>query len=321
MGTLLDTDDMPAQDRLAAITEAVHAAAAPHHVIAEPGQPIRARFEAWDFGGAGIYRIVRSSGIRMVRTAPQIRRGPSPAFVVALRERGVAYRNCGEVQDRIEPGQLFAVDMNAPFDIGWRRTGAHTALMVPLDALAMSAETVRRGVGNLPASPLYSVMSGFIASMVASADELGADAAGREIAAACTEMVRALLASAVGKGAADGGAIPAELLLTQIREYIRANLADPELGAESIARAHSISLRQLYKLCASAGVSLEQSIIANRLERVRAELSSPAHSHLSIASVAGRWGFRDPSHFARRFRAAYGITPREWRQASGTGAR
>ncbi len=32
-----------------------------------------------------------------------------------------------------------------------------------------------------------------------------------------------------------------------------------------------------------------------------------------VAAVARRWGFPDPSWFARRLRAAYGVSPREWR--------
>jgi AraC-like DNA-binding protein len=30
--------------------------------------------------------------------------------------------------------------------------------------------------------------------------------------------------------------------------------------------------------------------------------------------IAQRWGFSNPTHFSRRFRATYGISPRDWRQ-------
>ncbi|MFF5635847.1 helix-turn-helix transcriptional regulator [Streptomyces sp. NPDC012825] len=33
----------------------------------------------------------------------------------------------------------------------------------------------------------------------------------------------------------------------------------------------------------------------------------------AVERVARAWGFSTPSHFSRRFKAAYGVTPRQWR--------
>ena len=33
-----------------------------------------------------------------------------------------------------------------------------------------------------------------------------------------------------------------------------------------------------------------------------------------ISTIARRWGFRDHGHFTRRFKATYGLTPRDWRR-------
>ncbi|MEV7082993.1 helix-turn-helix domain-containing protein [Streptomyces sp. NPDC093516] len=74
-------------------------------------------------------------------------------------------------------------------------------------------------------------------------------------------------------------------------------------------------MRALYRLCARAGLSLEQWIIEQRLEGARSTLLSPAGRTRTVASVARAWGFTDPSHFTRRFRAAYGVTPRRLRAA------
>lgn len=38
------------------------------------------------------------------------------------------------------------------------------------------------------------------------------------------------------------------------------------------------------------------------------------HRHRPIATAARRWGFSDPTHFTRRFRAACAVTPGEWRR-------
>jgi len=90
--------------------------------------------------------------------------------------------------------------------------------------------------------------------------------------------------------------------------------ADPDLQPSTIAAAHHISLRYLYKLCAQADFSLEQWIIGERLQGARDELTRPESRQRTIAMVARRWGFSAPTHFSRRFRTAYGLTPSEWRR-------
>ncbi len=101
-----------------------------------------------------------------------------------------------------------------------------------------------------------------------------------------------------------------------MRVYAAQHLFDPDLTPGAIARAHNVSLRQLYKAFAEAGLSLEQDIVTRRLEAARARLASAAGRRRSIAATARATGFRDASHFARRFRAAYGMTPREWQRRS-----
>jgi AraC-like DNA-binding protein len=101
--------------------------------------------------------------------------------------------------------------------------------------------------------------------------------------------------------------------------YARAHLTDADLGPQRMAAAHNVSLRRLYSEFAGAGMHLEQWLITERLELARAQLVSPAGRHRSIAGVARGCGFADPSHFARRFRQAYGLTPREWQRESASG--
>jgi AraC-like DNA-binding protein len=56
-----------------------------------------------------------------------------------------------------------------------------------------------------------------------------------------------------------------------------------------------------------------QWIIAQRLEGARHELSQKT-SRRNISAICYGWGFSDFTHFCRRFRAAYGMSPGEWRQ-------
>ena len=47
------------------------------------------------------------------------------------------------------------------------------------------------------------------------------------------------------------------------------------------------------------------------------QLASPAGRRRPIAAVARAHGFADPSHVTRRFRQAYGLTPRDWQRLTG----
>ncbi|MFC9996282.1 helix-turn-helix domain-containing protein [Nocardia sp. NPDC127526] len=314
MVVVLDTDAVDPDLRADAMEETVRMVSVPQHVVPTDDR-LEARVDLWDLGTAGIYRI-RATGLHFMRTMRQVRRAPSPILAVAVRQTGTMRRQFGDVRETIRQGALFVMDFNVPYEVDWHGAGEHALLMVPLDQLAIPSQMIRIGAARPQASPLYRLVTGHISELTAMADQVAGDPAAREIGSACVELVRALMASAAGSDNCDGAAVPSEILLTRIRQFIRDNLSDPRLGAPMIARAHNVSVRYLYKLCGSADLRLEQWIIQERLEQVRRELARPENSRRSISAIAGKWGFQDPSHFARRFRAAYGMRPRDWRQAS-----
>ncbi|MGW6798351.1 helix-turn-helix domain-containing protein [Streptomyces sp. NPDC055039] len=102
-------------------------------------------------------------------------------------------------------------------------------------------------------------------------------------------------------------------LRTRINTYIEQHLADPDLTPQTIADAHHISLRHLQQLLAEDDTSPAAWLRHRRLERCRFDLADPRLYARPIRAVAARWGFTDPAHFSRLFRAAYGIPPRDYR--------
>ena len=110
--------------------------------------------------------------------------------------------------------------------------------------------------------------------------------------------------------AAEAGAASLEL---RILAAARNHLADPELTAAQIAHELHVSERHLYKTLATAGVSLAQWIRDQRLTAARADLVDPLDRRTTIAAIARRRGFSNPSSFGRAFREAYGMSPGEWR--------
>ncbi len=58
---------------------------------------------------------------------------------------------------------------------------------------------------------------------------------------------------------------------------------------------------------------------SGRLERCRSALEDPLQAHRMIGEIAFSWGFSDHSHFTRRFRAEFGMTPGDCRRAAAGG--
>ncbi|MGQ4596573.1 helix-turn-helix domain-containing protein [Nocardia sp. R6R-6] len=315
MTVVFNSDTIAPHQRMDAVATAMQEASVPSHVVLDgPAERVHATFDLWQFGEASIFRA-RTSGIQLVRTPKQVRSSPAPVLAVAVQQAGDGRSEQGGVERVVRPGELHVMDLNAPYDFGWRGDGASTCLLAPLDQLGLPAELISQAARRVQDSPHYRLVANHIVQLTADADALSADPAAALSGCASIELIRGLLLSA---GSDDAGAVvpSSDILLSRIRAYVRRNLADPGLGAEHIAKAHNMSVRQLYKICAHAEYRLEQWIISQRLAQVRADLTNRDHRHRTISTIARRWGFRDPSHFARRFRAAYGISPREWRRVA-----
>jgi AraC-like DNA-binding protein len=99
-------------------------------------------------------------------------------------------------------------------------------------------------------------------------------------------------------------------LLSDIKSFIRQNLADPELSPAAVAAAHHISTRSLQRLFESQDTTVTEWIRSHRLERCRRDLVDPRLRDEPIGLIAKRWGFQDAAYFSRVFRAAYGVSPR-----------
>jgi AraC-like DNA-binding protein len=99
----------------------------------------------------------------------------------------------------------------------------------------------------------------------------------------------------------------------QCEAYIRSHLAEVELDPESIAAAASISVRSLHRVFKDGNKTVGEVIREARLAASRAMLADPGKTHLSIAEIAYRTGFRTQAHFANAFKKRYGFAASEWR--------
>ncbi|ETD32498.1 AraC family transcriptional regulator [Williamsia sp. D3] len=264
----------------------------------------------WPLGdGAGLmrlrYRALAVSNAHHVKTDPNHR---LISMAVLAPGDWTLTRPRTDVPHRADRPTLVIIDQSDPFDFRGHGSGSATVLYTTYPRLTLSVETVHRGLHQLnPDLPLYPLMLNHLLQLGVIATTAGNVLP--DLAASTVSLMRSLLLSA-----ADGSPTPdpTDTLVQEITRYIHEHLYAPELSADSIAAAHSISARQLYKIWPATNGPLAGYIIGCRLEQAcRTLLAEPG---LSIAAIAQKHGFTQTTHFSHRFRRTYGVSPTQWRQ-------
>ncbi|WP_158258454.1 AraC-like ligand-binding domain-containing protein [Rhodopila globiformis] len=105
------------------------------------------------------------------------------------------------------------------------------------------------------------------------------------------------------------------LAAMNVRAAVESRLADPALDPDTVAAAAGISIRYANAALAQEGTSIGRLIQERRLARCRRALEDPLQAHRTVSEIAYGWGFSDMTHFGRRFRAAFGLLPSDYRRA------
>ena len=216
----------------------------------------------------------------------------------------------------LRPGDLAICDMTRPMCLGLpgRAATQVMALLVPRALVPVPAEDVARstavrlsGQGGTPA-----LASALLERLAGHVEEYGA-ANGVRISTAVIDLIGAMLAGRIDEPALLSADRRRSVLLQHIYAHIEDRLSAPHLTPKSIAAAHHISVRYLHKLFESEGSTVAEWIRTQRLARCRRDLSDPSLQHCTVSAIGASWGFSDPTHFGRVFRAAHGMSPREYR--------
>jgi AraC-like DNA-binding protein len=131
---------------------------------------------------------------------------------------------------------------------------------------------------------------------------------------AFVELIRA---AACSSGNAEEGFKPAPHYVAACR-FIRRQLSDPALTPAAVAEHVEMSTRNLARLFARQGTTIDRTIWSERLLAARRDLVDPRLQECSITEVALSWAFSDSAHFSRRFSSAFGISPAAYRAANLT---
>ncbi|WP_238017259.1 AraC family transcriptional regulator [Dactylosporangium sp. AC04546] len=307
MTVLVDTRSLSAADSADAILDAlVSAQSVPTTVVI--GQGAQSVIEGWQFSaGVNLLNTMTSAALYMKRTTRQLRVAAPERISLAVNLRGTC-QSAHVDREVLQENDLQLLDLTSVYEARWTGPNAAVGFLADYTDLGLPVDLVRAAVPGLHSSPLYGLTLQHLQDLPGIARRTPPGPALSMLGAGTVDLVRALVASIVPDNP-HSRAGRAESLRTVVLAYIDANLHDPALTLERVASQHGISRRYLYKLFEGEAESPAEAIMRRRLEGARRDLAG--HRTL-VAAVARRWGFTDPRHFARRFRAAYGVAPSDW---------
>ncbi len=243
-------------------------------------------------------------------------RGGDPEWIeVMLQLRG----RCAVAQDDrhaiVAPGQFSSWLSSRPYTLAADEPYEVLIVHCPVTLLRPHLDRVTRrtaqvvdgqaGVGALVSQYLVNLRRSLEGEQIAGASQ-------SHLAEGLLDLIRALYLH--DDALVRPTARSSDLLRGQIKSYIDANLPDPALSPDMIARAHFISRSYLDRLFEAEDASVQETIRGKRLDRTRRDLIDRSLAGESVFDIASRWGFRSASHFSRAFRAAYGQSPTDFRR-------
>ncbi|WP_228775170.1 AraC family transcriptional regulator [Streptomyces sp. NRRL B-1677] len=319
--TELDTTSLPPEDRFAWWREVVGQGVAPIRITTDHAADFVGRAGFLPLGPVQLTTMSFPS-LSSDRPAHLVRRSDPETYELTLILGGamrVAQERC---EARFSAGDFAMWTSSRPYTgqaVSGPEADAPRAVILhlPQALVPLPQDKVRPLLARgLPArSGMGRIFAQYLESLVQQAPFLDEEVAGR--------LGRTSLDLAAGFLAQQAGAqerLPPEtrhqVLLAAIDTFIEDNLADPRLSPGAIAARHHISVRLLHQLFRGRPETVSARIRRRRLERCREDLTAPRLCDLPVYAIGARWGLTDPAGFSRAFRAAYGLSPGEHRNAS-----
>jgi AraC-like DNA-binding protein len=310
MAIVLSTQDVHPRERLSYWRDAmsVH----PHEFTSSSGPAFLGRVRSEMLDNLLVSEFV-CDPCDVRRSAANIAQSDCDDFLLCVQIEGRAVFSQLDREAVTERGGFVLVDPRRPFAVSFRGDTRSVRLTLPREAFesrlgaaaAFSTRTmdVRR--------PLAALASGFLSMLPSRIDAVDKPTASR-LAEQALDLIALALSQEMGQTATVASARATALF--RLKAVIDARLCDPALKPATVAAAAGISVRYANDLLAREGTSVERYILHRRLERCRRVLEDPAQAARMVRETAFAWGFSDLSHFSRRFRARYGLTPGDYRR-------
>jgi AraC-like DNA-binding protein len=250
---------------------------------------------------------------RVVRTMDMVRSSEEGYLKIVAPVKGSACLEQGNSQTWVNPGSWTIYDTTGSYAIANPGRVEHLIVMVPKAHLASHGLNLQRLMAR-PVGGSSGIARVALSTMRSTFEELpymSADAA-QGAGTLITDLVRLSLIELSGQ---QTQLTQREALKDRIRAYVALHLRDPQLSIDQIALALNCSKRHLYNAFADEQLTLATYIQDLRLAACLQELRQQGPQGRAITDIAMHWGFNNPSHFSRVFKAHTGMSASEFRQS------
>lgn len=304
----------PRVDRFDSFRDAVSHTFVPLQVERVGREPFDGRLRSVALGSLQVTEIGATPHV-VRRTAALIARSDPECYKLGVQLQGACLLTQDDRETRLAEGDFAIYDTSRPYAMAFDGPYRQLVLMLPRRSVCLpedriAAVTARRVPGDDGAGALLSML---LRELAGHLDEVTGPAETR-LADNIVDLLVTVLGARLDLLAATRSVVRRPLT-AQLMSYIEGHLGDGDLAPPRIATAHFISTRYLHKLFHEQSTTVAGWIRERRLERCRRDLRDPLRRDRSIAAIAARWGFPDAAHFSRTFRAAYGLSPHEYRCA------
>ncbi len=314
------TLDLPPDQRFDYWKHVLNDTFVPLEVSSPSGEgDFRGRLRGCELGGLRLIEV-RAEPHTARRTARLVKAAPAGCYKIGLQLRGTAVLIQDGREAVLTPGDFAFYDTDRPYTLALTHHRMLVLIfpkdMIGLPQSQLAGLTATRMPGE--AGGMASLIGPFLSQVADLLDEVDTPGlgVGVRLAGNVVDLLGTVLAERLDAVPADPDTAHRALML-QITAFIEERLGEADLTPAQIAAAHHISLRQLHKLFHASGSTVAGWIRQRRLEHCGHDLRDPHRAAWSVAAVGARWGYPDPAHFSRLFKAAYGTGPRDYRASHG----